>query len=49
MNALSSWDSLPVCTLIRWFQVSQVTLAQWGTLLLLVGMNIYVVPPNNPS
>jgi hypothetical protein len=29
MNALSSWDSLPVCSLIRGFQASQVTLAQW--------------------
>src|SRR5229473_3403786 len=28
MNALSSWDSLPVCSLNRGFQVSHVTLAQ---------------------
>jgi hypothetical protein len=28
MNALSSWDSVPVCSLIRGFQVSQLTLAQ---------------------
>jgi hypothetical protein len=35
MIVLSSWDSLPVCSLIRGFQVSQVTLAQWGDISLI--------------